>query len=155
MKGRTEKLLEENVGEHLSDLVVVLHLWSFISTLVFLWQNSFLGIAEYFLFLNQEHDNSHPSFLHHHNGVCAALADRPWPTHQDFSPSCCSATTHFVNCSSAALNCYTLQGKWGHRFDFWPSLPFYALVPLWKFSVSFLLGLETRSRVLWPIFRMT
>lgn len=46
VKTKTTNLLEENIGEHLSDLGVVLHCGHFIPTPGFLGRTSFLGISE-------------------------------------------------------------------------------------------------------------
>ena len=81
------KLLEENVGEHLSDTGVVFNLWSFHSNCRALWHTSFLGISECppFPSLNQEHENPNLS-------LCTTIMECVqlcevifWPTCQDFA----------------------------------------------------------------------
>lgn len=94
--------------------------------------------------LNKEHDNnSNLSFLQHCHGVCAVLCYHLLvSTHQHFFPSHPSPTTHFLNCSSATLNCCTCQRKWRHSsWTSSPSLSFSSLVLLWRASLAFLIGL--------------
>lgn len=112
--------------------------------------------SECLLCLNQEH-NSNLSFLQHHRGVCAALWGHLPAYPARLFPSHCSSAIHNFNCKSASLGAKKphATGKGRHRFDFL-AVYFSSLVPLWKVSLSFLLGLEPHlCNILWPVFRMT